>query len=794
MVSRVVAGLLASVVVWTAGEAAVRAQELPDAGQYQVGVSGKDRDGNPTQMRSFVAAVWSGVHENWDSQALAEALAWQADDLLMSMPMFPHAMGFEFIARAVALRDATWGVLVLSREQGLQAARQLGEDAVLAVAANDNHEAGASATIELIDMADGTVVGNGEVKGASPVEVLAGFPAGLQTLFESVGLELSPADRELLAKPAYTAEEYAWAGKIMSLVPSEEQYNQTRAFAKAFPQSGLAQSIYHRTFKEDFAPEEQLAWLKGWLKEFGPGRPFVVASAAEQLAAFGAAEEAEAAGQQYEAARPGSLEADRLLSALAYRGAGDADQVAMDTRLVEACPLNAAYWWYLGNDHWERGAAARGGHYLNKITPEALQVFDAEMPVARDALERAAELGPQHASILADLIKLRRENGERELCEKALDECDAVRPGYVPAYKQMEWLYKPGYANDEEARRALLRRLSGKVPLGVSDQIDIAGYLADVAPFTYWKPAYERAFAIAPAYYPTGLRRMGEEILKAQPWVNDPDEIETEAFITDFALKAINKSLEQWRTFPTERALGKALKRALRFEEAARVLGPLVAERPKDAEARLLLGEAQRALGQYAPAAENFRAALDLVDRTDWDQTVRAYCGALQCLAIGDPAAARALLGEKPVEWTWFGEFDARRGEQLSHLAARDFEGVSRFLEEAPKDDDTNYYLWLPVALAKMGQGDWAGAVQDLGEAQKIADTRELRRALMVCQHKLGQEEAARANWDALMKGNSLCLRRSVLLEEYWPLEAIEAFDEMEAALWKPPAGTAPAP
>ena len=57
-----------------------------------------------------------------------------------------------------------------------------------------------------------------------------------------------------------------------------------------------------------------------------------------------------------------------------------------------------------------------------------------------------------------------------------------------------------------------------------------------------------------------------------------------------------------------------------------------------------------------------------------------------------------------------------------------------------------------------------------------------LVRALMVCQFKLGDVAAAGRTWDSLLAADFRLLRRSWMLTDLWPTEAIEAFSELEAA------------
>ncbi len=758
---------------------AIRAQELPDAGNYEVGIDGRDRDGNPTRMRSFIFAVRAGLHENPDSQALAEALAWMTRDLLVSMPAFPQAVDFPLVARNVPQRDPNWGELVLSREQGLIAARQLGQDALLVIAANDDGAAGADLSYELLDMADESPVASGDLRAASAAGLLELVPALFLELFESVGVELSEADRSLLATPPFAPEEYACAGHFLSHVPSREEYDLAQTFVQTHPSSGLAQLIQRRTFRDDWPTEESLAWLQAWAHQFAPGRPIVLAIASEEAGRVGADEQAQALADQYAAAKGPSIAADRLNLILVSKRHAYDEAIALCQRIVSACPMSAEAWLWLAQAHWNKASDARGGRFLSDITPEELETFSSHVDTARDAIEQATLLGPQNADILAKLIALRRETGETDLCKEALDQCDAVRPGYVPAYREMEWLYTKGYQDDEQARRDVLIRLSGQVALGMSDEIEIAAFLDHEAPFGYWKPHYERALAIAP-FDPPALRRMGEEVLAATNWV--PDQRAAEEFIAEYSLKALHKSLDQRPTFLTKRALGKALNRARRFEEAEQVLLPLAAERPEDAQTRLLLARVQRARGEFPEAAQSFQAALERLDKQTWD-AVDAYAGAIQCTAVADPAAARKLLDQNLVNYTAGGDRYNRSSKQLFCLAARDFERVPSFLEGTEEGDPYNWFLWHSVALARMGQGDWRGAVEAIDLGMKVAPHVKLRPPLLACRHKLGDAKTARELWDFVMQHDYRLLDRSALLEDLWPQEAIEAYSAFEATL-----------
>jgi tetratricopeptide (TPR) repeat protein len=390
-------------------------------------------------------------------------------------------------------------------------------------------------------------------------------------------------------------------------------------------------------------------------------------------------------------------------------------------------------------------------------------------------------LGPENAVILTQAIRLRRETGDVDGCKAALDQCDAVHPGYAPAYEEMEWVYKAGYENDEPARVAVLRRLDRSKPLGVADEIDIARFLGSRAPFEVCKAHFDRALGRTPAYYPRGLRMLADDVMDAMYcWGGNART--GEQFALDYANRCLTKSIEQHPTFQARRTLARVALLGRHFEDAEKQLKALAEERPEDAQIRKLLADTQRARGEFEAAAVNYEAAEKGSTYRGWD-AVLLYAGRLQCLALTDPEKARATLAADLAEAQQKGSPPEAYPLQVYYLAAQQFDEVEKVADEAKARGDVEWPVWLNVGLAHMGRGNWQGALQAFEAARALpgADVR-LKVATMVCDWKLGKAQEARRVWGEVEAADFRWLTVARLRENLWPPVAVEAFKELKAA------------
>jgi tetratricopeptide (TPR) repeat protein len=757
------------------------ADRLPEVGRYAVGISGRGRAGKRTAMRGLVLAVYPRLPSSRASRALAEALAIEAEHLHASVSVLPQSPGGTMARIYAPDRDDCSTSACLTREQGLAVARELGQDAVLVVEADDV-PGGARASVELVDMGGRKSALARELSGRDGAAIVEQYPATFRGILRSAGLSLTAADEKLLSVPPFPAADYVRAGRIEAINPSRAAIDDTAAFLRERPDSALALSMDRRMNGTEWGVKQLDAWIEHWLALARSTCPSALLTAALAKISRSRPEAALELLAEYDLVKPRSCEAALYRIECLWTLRRYAEAIAQARVAVEANPLGAHSWSHLAQSYWIEAREARGGRYLARLTRQELDTFVRGVDLARPCFEQALKLAPLDPNLLADAIEIRRESGDRAGCEQALDVCDTVRPGYEPAYESIAWLYTEGYENDVAAADKLLRRAAAQRPSWPQDEISLAYYLKDRVPFDYWMKHYRRAVTMLPPFAPVGLRTIAQGVLEGEDL--QPDARRNYFVAIRFARECLERSQRQYPSLAARGSLAKALLKERRFQEAEAALAELVRDRPEGYDIRRLLGNAQRNLGHYAEAAATYHKAWRLMTGPDvqtvWDNEL--YCRAMG----GQEAKARVLFGEDLRDRA---DSYRRKGPYqigLGYLAVGDVDRAERTFGYLPPEEQTDF-VWDCVAVCRMQRGDWEGGLKAFEKAAQLAvpGCPAPKVGQAVCHFRLGHTHEARAIWNDIDAHNFAWLWREQRLNYLWPPKALKAWDDLAAACTK---------
>jgi tetratricopeptide (TPR) repeat protein len=757
--------------------AATHAYNLPEPGSYQVGIHGTDRDGNATALRSLMPAIYAPAGQAESARGLAEALALEAGHLVHSLSVLPAMPSLQKMEVFVPDREPDWGHLSFTREQGLQVARQAAFDAVLAVEVTQSG-GGMGASLALIDMADESVAFTKELSGKTPEEIVEAFPGTLKEALEAAGVSLSERDKELLGGPPFPAADYVRNGTVVALWPSKRSIEECRSFLDERPDSPLAQWLEYWQWQCDWPAERVRKWAEEWVKASKEACPCTLLGGVEAQIGAGNYAGAETLLAEYEQVKPGSFRATKLRRDSYESQKQYAAAVAEARKLVEMNPLSGRTWYLLGSSYWLEAVRARGGHALNRLSPQDLQTFMYDVRVARACLEQALKLAPDNPDVLTSLVQARNETDGPAATEQALDMCDAVRPGYHYAYDAMLWVYRPGYGNDPAAYQDLLRRADRQKPKWVWDEIQLAKIVRELSPDAAERH-YQRAAEMAPDYFPWGWWQMADGMVELE--YQGDDAREREAAALKRAEEYVERSIEQLPSIRARTTRAKVLCRRRQYEEAESELKALVKEEPAAADTLILLGGTQRALGKWGDAEKTLRAAIKAMKpRSAHDE----WLAVLQCIALDgrqDEALAE-LEKNRRTHRDWYaavGSFHLGS----SYLAMLEVDKAEEVYNGIPEAEG-GYAVMDNIGLCKMHRGDWSGALAQFEKAYARDGKGEVEPPLgiAVCKYKLGAKEEAFPLYDEAERIDHRWLCPEGLREQLWPPEGIAAFEELQAA------------
>ncbi len=759
------------------GPRIARAYNLPDKGMYEVGIHGTDRDGNATVLRSLMPAIYASEGEAEAARGLAEALALEAGQLVHSLSVLPGMPSVQRLEAFVPDREPGWGHLSFTRDQGLHVARENALDAVLAVRVTRSG-AGMAASLELIDMADESVTFTKELSGSTPEEIVEAFPGAVGEALEAVGVSLSERDRSLLAGPPFPAADYVRTGMVVALRPSQRSYEAYQAFLSERPESPLARLLEYWEWRYDVPSEGTQKWAEEWVKASRDTCPSSLLTGAGAHISAGNYAEAEALLVEYEQVKPNSFRATKLRRDSCECQKQYAAAIAESRKLVEMNPLSAWAWYVLGSSYWTEGSRARGGQTLNRLAQHQLQTFLEDVRIARACLEEAARLAPDNPDILSSLVDMRRETDGVAATKQALDMCDAVRPGYRPAYEAMLWKYRGGYANDPAAYQDLLRQADQQNPKWVWDEVHLAKVVRELSPEAAERH-YQRAAEMAPDYFPWGWGEIAKGYLELEYEGDDASEREEAALKQ--AEEYLELSIKQLPTISARTSRANLLCRRKQYEEAESELKGLVKEQPASADTLILLGGTQRTLGKWAEAATTLRAAIKAMKPRN---PQNEWLAVFQCIAL-DGRQDEALAELEKNRRTHPDWYDAVGDFHLAscYLAMLEVDKAEEVYKGIPEAEG-GYAVMDNIGLCKMHRGDWSGALVQFEKAYARDGKGEVEPPLgiAVCKYKLGAKEEAFPLYDEAESIDPRWLCPAGLREQLWPPKAIAAFEELQAA------------
>lgn len=766
----------ASTAVYT-GPATARAYNLPERGLYEVGILGKDRDGNATVLRSLMPAVYAPQGEAEAARGLAEALASETGQLLHSLSVLPGMPSVQRMEAFVPDREPGWGHLSFTREQGLHVARETAFDAVLAAKVTQS-AAGMGASVELIDMADESVAFTRELTGKTPEEIVERFPRALKEALEAAGVSLSERDRSLLAGPPFPAADYLRSGTVIALQPSQGSFEAYQAFLSQRPDSSLARWLEYAQWQCDWPGERVRKWAEEWVAASRDACPCMLLAGAEAQLAAGDDAAAASLLAEYEQIKPGSFRATKLRRDSHESQKQYAAAIAEARKLVEMNPLSGWAWYLLGSSYWLEAVRARAGHTLGRLSDQDLQTFLHDVRVARACVEQAAKLAPDNPDILSSLVQVRNETGGRAATEQALDMCDAVRPGYHYAYDAMLWVYRPGYANDPAAYQALLHRADRQQPKWVWDEIHLAKLVRELSPEAAERH-YQRAAEMAPDYFPWGWWQIANGYLELK-YKGDEARGREEAALKQ-AEEHLALSINQLPTVSARTSRANLLSRRKRYKEAESELKELANEQPATAETLILLGGIRRALGKWAEAETTLRAAIKAMKPRN---PQNEWLAVFQCIAL-DGRQDEALAELEKNRRTHPDWYDAVGDFHLAscYLAMLEVDKAEEVYNSIPEAEG-GYAVMDNIGLCKMQRDDWSGALAQFEKAYGKDGKGEVEPPLgmAVCKYKLGARQEAFPLYDEAERIDHRWLCPEGLREQLWPPEGIAAFEELQAA------------
>jgi len=768
---------------WAAPPAvAAKPPDLPDAGQYAVGIHGKDRQGHATTLRGVVLAVHAAPRAGAEAEALAEALALEGQDVLFSLSVVPQPTRLAAMASYLPSVDPLRARNCFTREEGLRVAKQLGSDAVLVVSVEPASEGACGCSLELVDMADEKAAASRRLDPCAAAVAIQQFPSAVGEALGKAGVTLSGADQELLRQPLHPADTYARLGRILCGWPAAPAVEQAREFVREQPASLAALILADLLRATDRPPQEAQAQVERAIAAERERCPAMLYWGARSLASLGQYDRSEQVLAEYEAVKPESLPAAVLRAEIALHRGQVPAAIADARKLVEMNPRNGGAWGMLGQYHFDAGASARSGQYVMNLTPQQQTALYEGMAGAVACLERAAELAPDSLAVWTDLIKARNETSPGEGTTEALDRCDALRPGYPEAYRNMLWVYRPGYLNDQAAYRRVLQRADCQQPEWVWDEIGLADLLREERLPDSARRHYARAASMAPAYFPDGWEHiavgLSELVLQGEKARQ-----RTEA-VLDQAQTCVNRALAQRPGFTGRVARAKLLARRGKYAEAEQALRALVKEQPTAADPLVLLAGTQRARGEWKSAEATFRAAIKAKPR---GQVQDEYLGVLQCMALDgrQQEALTKLQSDRRTNAAWFAQLGAWH-LGCSYLAIGELDQAERSFRERLRTSRP-YGPLDNLALCGAARSDWQGAGKLFAEARKGdgQDQVEPRIGLAVCALKLGRTREALRLYDEAEGMDYRWLSAPGLREQLWPPQVVKAFEELQAARQK---------
>jgi tetratricopeptide (TPR) repeat protein len=760
-------------------EAPAEVQSLLDEGQYKVGISGKSRDGTPTHTRGMIAAVYAPEPVKPGEDALAEAAASEAENLLLSISGLPHTFYIGAVREFVGDYDPLGARLSLTRQQGLVAARALGCDALVCIQVM--HESGGvEGRLQLIDMAGETEVLSRQVGAGSDQGLVEALPAALKEVLQAAQVPLSARDQRVLAKPPYSAQDYLRAGRIAARWSSRECVREIQQLRRDHPDTPAARTILYGWDTLEWPAAKRAEWLAGWLTEAKRQCPAELLVAASRYLRLEQYEGLDAALAEYEGVKPRNL-AGRELRVSRLCAAKQFDSAVRTGReIAEENPRCARGWSALGRAYMQKAIAARGGQYPGPIAPASAPAFSVGMGLARPCLERAAQLAPTAASPIADLIDVRRETRSFGEARQAFEECEALRPGYPNAYAAMLWTYSAGYYPNYWAYTDLLNRAAGAQPRCVWDEMGLAWMLGQQGRAEDAVRHYQRAGEMAPDYFPAGWGTIADGLMDLS--FGGPNARSKDAAAIAFARECLDRAARDCSSRRAREDSARLLIRCGKYAEAERALLKLLAEDPKSTDTHRLLADTQRDLGKWREAEANYRAAQPTDAQSDeakwlWTET-------FQCMALDGrgEAAAKEIAdfdnthatsqqpGGLPYVATWY---LAALQVDKAEAAYRRIPPTERVSATADK-----------IGLCRMQRGDWQGALEQFQAGAKLAEPTEVEPILgqAVCHFKLGAKQEARQLYNRAEQTNFRWLSARALREQVWPPKAIAAFLELEAA------------